>query len=348
MVGHCHAVNHSLKGVTFMQDWPNRHKSTKPDRFSRRTSVRRRRRRRQKRLLIILIILCVVVFIISAGCLIHSVAQTYELRKMQAMHMEIIDDSASVFPLSSDGQVPLLNATEHHPVMETMASPPPTPVPKKPQIQEKFLKLYEGNQDLIGWLKVDCLYRINFAVVQGSNSFYMNHDFDKKENVNGSAFLDETCKIWPRDDNLIIYAHNMKSGDMFGELNQMQSISKLKDNPLVHFDSLYEKGTYIPIAVYVCSVIQAPDYFQFYVRNFSSESALERYVTRARDLSSIQLSTDVQLGDRLLTLVTCYDKENTKRLVVLLRQLRENENENLVQDILFAETSANRLYIEGE
>lgn len=342
MVGNCHAANRLLKGVSFMKGRPNRHKSAEYDHFTRRPSARRRRRR-QKRILTILFSLCAVAFIISAGCLIHSVVQTHELRKMQALHMEMMDDSASVSPLPSEDPVPLPDATEHHQGMETTASPPPKPttIPKIPRIQEKFLGLYERNQDLIGWLKVDCLYRINFAVVQGSNSFYMNHDFDKKENVNGSAFLDETCKIWPRDDNLIIYAHNMKSGDMFGELNQMQSISKLKDNPLVHFDTLYEQGTYIPIAVYVCSVIQAPDYFQFFVRNFSSESALVSYVERACELSSVHLTTDVQFGDRLLTLVTCYDKENTKRLVVLLRQLRENEDESLAQDILFAETYAN-------
>lgn len=202
-------------------------------------------------------------------------------------------------------------------------------------MQEKYVGLYQKNNDLIGWLNVSCLYRINFAVVQGKNNFYMNHDFNKQENVNGSAFLDETCKIWPRDDNLIIYAHNMKSGEMFGELNQLQNAGKIKQNPFVTFDTLYEQGTYVPLAVFVCSVVQADDYFQFYVRNFKSETAFDQYINRARELSRVALKTDAAYGDELLTLVTCYDQANRQRFVVLLRKLRDNETMETAQAAFF-------------
>ena len=200
---------------------------------------------------------------------------------------------------------------------------------------EKYADLYQKNSDLVGWLKVNCLYRINFAVVQGKNNYYMNHDFNKQENANGSAFLDETCKIWPKDDNLIIYAHNMKSGEMFGELNQLQNAEKLYQDPFVTFDTLYEQGTYVPLAVFVCSVVQADNYFQFYVRNFKSEAAFDEYISRARELSLLSLKTDAIYGDELLTLVTCYDQDNRQRLVVLLRKLRENETTETVKATFF-------------
>ena len=167
----------------------------------------------------------------------------------------------------------------------------------------------------------------------------MNHDFNKQENANGSAFLDETCKIWPRDDNLIIYAHNMKSGEMFGELNQLQNAGKINQNPFVTFDTLYEQGTYVPLAVFVCSVVQADDYFQFYVRNFKSEAAFDQYINRARELSRVALKTDAAYGDELLTLVTCYDQANRQRFVVLLRKLRDNETPETVQIAFFQESS---------
>ena len=223
------------------------------------------------------------------------------------------------------------------PAVSATIVPTVTRVPNgyQPQMLEKYAELYQKNSDLVGWMKVNCLYRINFAVVQGKNNYYMNHDFNKQENANGSAFLDETCKICPKDDNLIIYAHNMKSGEMFGELNQLQNAEKLYQDPFVTFDTLYEQGTYVPLAVFVCSVVQADNYFQFYVRNFKSEAAFDEYISRARELSLFSLKTDAVYGDELLTLVTCYDQDNRQRLVVLLRKLRENETTETVKAAFF-------------
>lgn len=271
--------------------------------------------------------------------------QNNALEKQQIENLHLLSAGETSAPIPSPG---IISA-------DTSAAPPETEAPAPvaasssspylsatqmpgndhPEILPNLQELYQKNNDCIGWLKINSLYRINFAVVQGSNNFYMNHSFDKTENVNGAAFLDETCKIWPRNDNLIIYAHNMKSGEMFGELNQLQYLDKLYADPFVSFDTLYEQGTYVPLAVFVCSVVQADDYFQFYVRNFKTEEAFDRYISRARELSRVALKTDALYGDELLTLVTCYDRANTQRFVVLLRKLRSNETVETVKSAYF-------------
>ena len=275
--------------------------------------------------------------------LIQSASQTYAVQLVHLENLALVSQTESASPAPSvSPEAADRSAKSTRSVISPFgATPTPAPtaaktnVSQRPQMMEKYAALYEKNNDLIGWLDVNCLYRVNFAIVQGKNNFYMDHDFNRQENVNGAAFLDETSSVWPRDDNLIIYAHNMKSGEMFGELNLLQNSEKLNRNPFVSFDTLYEQGTYVPLAVFVCSVVQADDYFQFYVRNFRSESEFDEYVGRARELSSVRLKTDAQYGDQLLTLVTCYDQENRQRFVVLLRKLRDNETRDSVKAAFF-------------
>lgn len=285
------------------------------------------------------IVVCTAVALFSLIQLIRIGIQTKAVQQEHQEHQAIIKTAESSLPTST----PLTTDPVSTATQMVRATALPAVVPKttavpfgyKPTMLEKYNQLYQENSDLIGWLKVNSLYRIDFPVVQGNNSFYMDHDFHQRENVNGTAFLDETCNVWPQDDNLIIYAHNMKSGEMFGELNQLQSLEKMKENPFVEFGTLYEDGTYIPLAVFVCSVVQADDYFQFYVRNFKSEVVFDKYIDRARELSNVQLKTDAQYGDQLLTLVTCYDRDNTQRLVVLLRKLRANETKESILTAYF-------------
>ncbi|MBQ8136719.1 MAG: class B sortase, partial [Clostridia bacterium] len=123
-----------------------------------------------------------------------------------------------------------------------------------PQLLEDYVYLYAVNSNMGGWLRVRAIPRIDFAWVRGKNAYYIHKDFYGRENAGGTAFLDESCRDWPRDENLIIYAHNLKSGDMFGELHRLTDASVLKANPLIDFDTLYEKGVYAPVAVLVCDI----------------------------------------------------------------------------------------------
>lgn len=246
---------------------------------------RKYKRKVKKSSIFLLIFAAVGVFCVVR--LIQAASQTHVVQQEHQENLALVNSIETVLPSLQPSPIETVSAafsaTENVPAAVITVTPAPTvtqiPYGYQPQMLEKYAGLYQKNNDLIGWLNVNCLYRINFAVVQGKNNFYMNHDFNKQENANGSAFLDETCKIWPRDDNLIIYAHNMKSGEMFGELNQLQNAGKINQNPFVTFDTLYEQGTYVPLAVFVCSVVQADDYFQFYVRNFKSEAAFDQYST---------------------------------------------------------------------
>ncbi len=200
-----------------------------------------------------------------------------------------------------------------------------------PELLDDYIALYAANRDMGGWIRVRAIKNIDFAYVRGRNDYYITHDFYGNENVNGTAFLDETCTDWPRDKNLLIYAHNLRSGEMFGELNRIASMKVIRGNPFVDCDSLYEKGVYIPVAVLVCAVDAAEeDYFDFHVSDFSSAEAFDAYIARCRELSQVALNVDVDFSDQLLTLVTCCDDTGTRRFLMVCRRLRADETEESV------------------
>ena len=99
------------------------------------------------------------------------------------------------------------------------------------------------------------------------------------------------------DDNLIIFAHNLKNGDMFGELNRLTDASVLKANPLIDFDTLYEKGVYVPVAVLVCDINPgSAAYFDFNVSTLSTKEAFDAHIGRAKALNLVRCGAENVLG----------------------------------------------------
>ena len=148
----------------------------------------------------------------------------------------------------------------------------------------------------------------------------------KKHTGRKDTLLDEESTLVPRDDNLIVYAHNLASGEMFGSLFRMGDRKYLDRDPFVTFSTLYEEDEYVPVAVLVTTVGQGSKDFHFMVKSFASEESFQTFVAAARERSKIQLNVDCRWGDKLLTLVTCNDEARTERLIVLLRRRREGED----------------------
>lgn len=127
----------------------------------------------------------------------------------------------------------------------------------------------------------------------------------------------------------------MKNGTMFGRLARLLEPAILRTNPLFRFDTLYQDALYVPYAVTVFSVNPGdPFYFQAIQPNFDSEEQMAAYVTWLRRNSALQFPTQVDAGDRLLTLVTCHGPNDSERLAVALRQLRPGEEQAQVELLL--------------
>ena len=192
-------------------------------------------------------------------------------------------------------------------------------------VSPRFSVLREKNRDIVGWLTVDGL--IDTAVVQRDNTYYLTHDAMGKRNVNGAIFLEETVDLRTAPRTLILYGHNMKSGEMFACLRKYEDSAFYRANPFIRMDTLYEDGRYVVAAAAVISAKEGAGAWVDLSRLCSSTTAWRREeIGKIMSLSFYTLNVDVEPGDKLLLLVTCFG-DGDERRIVLARRLRDGETE---------------------
>ncbi|MCL2052753.1 MAG: class B sortase [Lachnospiraceae bacterium] len=192
-----------------------------------------------------------------------------------------------------------------------------------PDILEKYQTLYNRNKRLIGWLKIDGT-NIDFPVMQTvNNEYYLDRNFSQEYDKNGSIFMDFQCLVFPRSDNLIIYGHNMKSGQMFGQLSKYEKKSHFEKHPIIKFDTIYEEGTYEIMFVFRSKVYNEDEIVFKYYQFIDAWSADEFYsnMREMAALSYYDTGVTATYGDQLLTLSTCDQSQNDMRFVVVARRV---------------------------
>ncbi|MBR4085127.1 MAG: class B sortase [Lachnospiraceae bacterium] len=193
-----------------------------------------------------------------------------------------------------------------------------------PEVLDEYKKLYNTNKKLIGWLKIDDT-NINYPVMQtNNNEYYLNHNMNQEKDRNGALFLDKDCDVINRSTNLIIYGHHMKSGRMFGNLDDYESKEYYKKHPIIEFDTIYEKGTYEIMYVFRSRVYKEGDvvfkYYQFI--DCYSEQEFESNMQEMESLSLYDTGVKAEYGDRLLTLSTCDNTVDDGRFVVVAKKIK--------------------------
>lgn len=192
------------------------------------------------------------------------------------------------------------------------------------RILPKYKSLYKKNKNLIGWIKIDDT-NIDYPVmksVNGNGNFYLDHDYDGKDDRNGTLFMDDACDPTGPSDNLIIYGHNMKSGLMFGQLDSYKSEAFYQNHKRVRFDTIYSEGIYEVAFAFQSRLYSEAEitfkYYQFIEPN--SQEEFDSGIRQMQELSLYDTDTEIEYGDQLLTLSTCdYDEENGRFVVVCKR-----------------------------
>lgn len=194
------------------------------------------------------------------------------------------------------------------------------------QVLEQYKELYMQNQDMVGWIRIDDTV-INYPVMQTSiddPNYYIDKSFEKEKNKSGVPFIDARCSF--DSENIIIYAHNMKNGTMFGSLTKYKEESYYQQHKVITFDTIYEKAEYEIIAVFLSKVYydeQPPeDAFIFYnYIELDTEDVFEEYVSNIKSNSLYNVEANAKYGDMLITLCTCNYHTKDGRLLVVARKL---------------------------
>ena len=218
------------------------------------------------------------------------------------------------------------------------------------------------NEDMIGWINIYIPGETDISepVVQtDDNKYFLTHDFLYRVVKEGAIYADFKCKFTTRTRpaNTILYGHNMASGKSFAKLTRYctwykygQGISQYLAAPTVEFDTIWEKGTYkVFAAMFVNTEEKNGEVFKYYKqRTIANEGEFYDYIGKIMDRSQFYTDVDLEYGDELLTLSTCYyplGKENADtRFVVFARRVREGESAEV--DTSKAVINPNPLYFD--
>lgn len=181
-------------------------------------------------------------------------------------------------------------------------------------------KLYELNNDFIGWLKINGT-NISYPVMQTDSNrkdYYLRKNFYKEYSQLGTPYIAEYCNV-QTSDNVIIYGHHITNYQVFGELEKYKKKEFYDNHKIINFNTIYENADYEIIAVFKTVAYTGFKYYQFI--NSSSEDEFNTFIKRCKELSFYNTGKTAKYGDKLLTLSTCEYSAKNGRLVVVAKKI---------------------------
>ncbi len=215
-----------------------------------------------------------------------------------------------------------------------------------------FEELQKTNPDIYAWLKIEDTV-IDYPIVQNPDmdDYYLHHDSDGNINLDGAIFSQATYNkasftsqketedpentVEPKDVKepqnmvMVLYGHNMKSGNMFGTLREKYTDPEF-------FDEHKDITVFTPEEELTYKVFAAVPYSNElipYKHDFTEEKDYNNFFEGAfhiRDLSAqYEEENKPVYGDRVLILSTCISGTNMRFLVMAtLESDLENRSES--------------------
>lgn len=156
--------------------------------------------------------------------------------------------------------------------------------------------LAEKYPDICGWINVADTKISYPLLLTTDNEYYLRKAYDGSYDKNGSIIVDYRLKSSLTENrNIILYGHNMASGNMFAYLKDPEKFI----NAEIEIYSNGRLAIYKPYAAYIESGNR-------YIKTaFETEEELKNYVKTGKDKSIIDFGTVPGEDPHLLTLVTC-------------------------------------------
>lgn len=186
---------------------------------------------------------------------------------------------------------------------------------------DKYRPLFEQNNDLVGWIRIDGT-GIDYPVMQTPSNpdYYLKHSFEKKWSDYGVPHVDGSCTIG-LSNNLIIYGHNMKNGTMFHDLVNYTKKDFYEAHPVIYFDSVDAPGQYQVIAAFRYNTNK--ETFVYNEHFDMGEEEFANYVENCKARSIYDTGFTAEYGDQLITLSTCEYTYTNGRFVVVAKKIVE-------------------------
>lgn len=186
-----------------------------------------------------------------------------------------------------------------------------------------FNKLLSINTDTVAWIRFNNDKINNVIVHTTDNSYYLNHNFNKKKNQAGTIFMDYRNTSFD-DKNVVLFGHAMTDDTMFGSLKDVfkDDFFKKKEN---NYIKVYNKDNKIlTYQIFSYYIIEKEEYY--ITTSFNNDNDFSKFIDTIRKRSYRKFDIDVNVNDNILTLSTCSGTGGTtKRKVIHCKRIENNE-----------------------
>lgn len=177
-----------------------------------------------------------------------------------------------------------------------------------------FDSLLAMNEDVIGWIRFDEPSIISYPIAQGvDNDQYLRRSLEGKYLTAGTIFVDYQNDDDFRDDNTVIYGHNMKNGSMFGQLKKYRDAEFCETYPYFYIYTV--DGREITYQIFAVKVVL--DTSETYDKYYVDDEEFQDYIDKIYQ-GAVYTSDDVSVTaeNKIVTLSTCVTGSERDRLVV--------------------------------
>ena len=177
-----------------------------------------------------------------------------------------------------------------------------------------FEALRAINPDIIGWIYIPGT-QVNDPILkhQEEDAYYLTHTPEKRESKLGSIYMHHDAAADFTDAHTILFGHNMKSGQRFGELSGYADEDFAKAYPDVWILLPGETLHCTVYSAYACPV----DDLTYTVGYKTGERAYRDFIRHTAEASCIRVKDFPSDRDRIITLSTCTDSGDKGRRFVV-------------------------------
>lgn len=174
-----------------------------------------------------------------------------------------------------------------------------------------FDALRETCPDVVGWVRIEDT-AIDYPIVRGDdNSFYLSHLPDRTANAAGSIMMDCACDPEFGSTVSILHGHHMRSGAMFGDLDEYASEAYFREHPMMR---LFTPDGDFDVEIFAACTVDGSAFG--YPTDFAGEREFDAFVDDLQFRTVYDTGADAKYGDRVLLLSTCAYSFDTARFVV--------------------------------
>lgn len=202
-------------------------------------------------------------------------------------------------------------------------------------VHKDLLPLYQSNIEVIGQIIIPDT-KLNYPVMQSKdNKFYLDNNIEKKHDPWGVPFADYRATLTPnlQSTNMTIYGHAKDDGTYFQAVKEYKDIEYYKKHPILEFNTIYGKGKYKIVALFMENV-NAKNKEMFAYHDFvdmTDDAHFNSFVDNVKKRSYFNTSVDIDITDKFVTLSTCDTEVNKTdfRIVLVARKVRPDESETV-------------------